>query len=155
MFPVFGKKAVLEWCMKEALIGSSYGCPKCGKSMELRERTDSLIPSTSNAMAQMSFPRGLFRKDMVSEARSSSGISETAITLGYHLARNLNRESPPRTHSRSTSSRDSRTCSRHHRSRSPNRQTEEIEVKDERIDVIVLPIKSDQGSKHRSYLRRY
>ncbi|GFW77503.1 uncharacterized protein TNCV_2498951 [Trichonephila clavipes] len=26
--------------VKEGLIGSSYVCPKCGKSMELRERTD-------------------------------------------------------------------------------------------------------------------
>ncbi|GFX56792.1 hypothetical protein TNCV_495401 [Trichonephila clavipes] len=40
MLPVRGKKAVLEWCMKEGLIRSSYGCPKCGKSMELRERTE-------------------------------------------------------------------------------------------------------------------
>ncbi|GFX67836.1 hypothetical protein TNCV_1565371 [Trichonephila clavipes] len=39
MLPVRGKKAVLEWCMKEGLIGSSYVCPKFGKSMELRERT--------------------------------------------------------------------------------------------------------------------
>ncbi|GFU58402.1 hypothetical protein TNCV_58141 [Trichonephila clavipes] len=40
MLAVLGKKAVLEWCMKEGLIGSSYVCPKCGKSMELRERTE-------------------------------------------------------------------------------------------------------------------
>ncbi|GFT88405.1 uncharacterized protein TNCV_1294291 [Trichonephila clavipes] len=39
LLPVFGKKAVLEWCMKEGLIASSYVCPKCGKPMELRERT--------------------------------------------------------------------------------------------------------------------
>ncbi|GFW29914.1 hypothetical protein TNCV_4999541 [Trichonephila clavipes] len=39
MLPVLGKKAVLEWCMKEGMIGSSYVCPKCGKSTELRERT--------------------------------------------------------------------------------------------------------------------
>ncbi|GFT16370.1 hypothetical protein TNCV_1671191, partial [Trichonephila clavipes] len=38
MLPVLGKKAVSEWCMKEGLIESSYVCPKCGKSMELRER---------------------------------------------------------------------------------------------------------------------
>ncbi|GFX32412.1 mitotic-spindle organizing protein 2A [Trichonephila clavipes] len=38
-FALFGKKAVLEWCMKEGLIASSYVCPKCGKPMELRERT--------------------------------------------------------------------------------------------------------------------
>ncbi|GFW54557.1 hypothetical protein TNCV_5109311 [Trichonephila clavipes] len=40
MLPVLGKKAVLEWCMEEGLIGSSYVCPKCGKSMELKERTE-------------------------------------------------------------------------------------------------------------------
>ncbi|GFU86846.1 hypothetical protein TNCV_2231711 [Trichonephila clavipes] len=39
MLPVLGKKAVLEWCMKEGLLGTSYVCPKCGKGMELRERT--------------------------------------------------------------------------------------------------------------------
>ncbi|GFV72757.1 hypothetical protein TNCV_5038361 [Trichonephila clavipes] len=40
MLPVLGKKAVLEWRMKEGLIGSSYVCPKCRKSIELRERTE-------------------------------------------------------------------------------------------------------------------
>ncbi|GFV01526.1 hypothetical protein TNCV_2961201 [Trichonephila clavipes] len=39
MLPVLGKKAVLEWCTKEGLIGSSYACPKRRKRMELRERT--------------------------------------------------------------------------------------------------------------------
>ncbi|GFW14334.1 hypothetical protein TNCV_974871 [Trichonephila clavipes] len=34
MLPVLGKKAVLEWCMEEGLIGSSYVCPKCGKVWE-------------------------------------------------------------------------------------------------------------------------
>ncbi|GFW97084.1 hypothetical protein TNCV_2697061 [Trichonephila clavipes] len=34
MLPVLGKKAGLEWCMKEGLLRSSYVCPKCGKSME-------------------------------------------------------------------------------------------------------------------------
>ncbi|GFV33025.1 uncharacterized protein TNCV_4094571 [Trichonephila clavipes] len=38
MLPVLGKKAVLEWCMEEGLIGSSYVCPKCGKSMGKKER---------------------------------------------------------------------------------------------------------------------
>ncbi|GFX52311.1 hypothetical protein TNCV_5037381 [Trichonephila clavipes] len=32
MLPVLGKKAVLEWCMKEGLIGTSNVCPKCGKT---------------------------------------------------------------------------------------------------------------------------
>ena len=33
-----GKKEVLEWCMKEKLIASSYECPKCKEPMKLCER---------------------------------------------------------------------------------------------------------------------
>ncbi|GFY16478.1 mitotic-spindle organizing protein 2A [Trichonephila clavipes] len=36
---VWKESGFLEWCMKEGLIASSYVCPKCGKPMELRERT--------------------------------------------------------------------------------------------------------------------
>ncbi|GFT71583.1 hypothetical protein TNCV_1055981 [Trichonephila clavipes] len=36
---VLGKKATLEFCMKEGSIGSSYVCPNCGQRMELTERT--------------------------------------------------------------------------------------------------------------------
>ncbi|GFY03500.1 hypothetical protein TNCV_3211371 [Trichonephila clavipes] len=43
LLSVFGKKAVSEWCMKEGLIASSYVCPKCGKPMELRERTGKIV----------------------------------------------------------------------------------------------------------------
>ncbi|GFX53415.1 putative RNA-directed DNA polymerase from transposon X-element [Trichonephila clavipes] len=49
MLPVLGKKAVLEWCMEEGSIGSSYVCPKCGKSMG-KKRTETLptVELTSN-----------------------------------------------------------------------------------------------------------
>ncbi|GFV23124.1 uncharacterized protein TNCV_1709941 [Trichonephila clavipes] len=33
-----GKKELIEWCMKEGLIASSYECPKCNKRMGLYER---------------------------------------------------------------------------------------------------------------------
>ncbi|GFX44398.1 uncharacterized protein TNCV_1394191 [Trichonephila clavipes] len=46
MLPVLGKKAVLEWCMEEGLIGSSYVCPKCGKSMGKKERKRILVHLT-------------------------------------------------------------------------------------------------------------
>ncbi|GFV93742.1 hypothetical protein TNCV_366431 [Trichonephila clavipes] len=46
MLPVLGKKAVLEWCMK-GLIGSSYVCPKRGKSMELRERMENITEANA------------------------------------------------------------------------------------------------------------
>ncbi|GFX78390.1 uncharacterized protein TNCV_3034331 [Trichonephila clavipes] len=32
------KKELIEWCMKEGLIASSYGCPKCNEQMGLNER---------------------------------------------------------------------------------------------------------------------
>ncbi|GFU13420.1 hypothetical protein TNCV_3980561 [Trichonephila clavipes] len=51
MLPVLGKKSVLEWCRKEGLIGSSYVCPKCGKSMELRERTASMNQESPQPVA--------------------------------------------------------------------------------------------------------
>ncbi|GFW00585.1 hypothetical protein TNCV_2283311 [Trichonephila clavipes] len=50
MLPVLGKKAVLEWCMKEGFIGSSYVCPKCGKSMGKKERAvGSLVVRASDS----------------------------------------------------------------------------------------------------------
>ncbi|GFX46582.1 uncharacterized protein TNCV_4550211 [Trichonephila clavipes] len=33
-----GKKKLIEWCMKEGLIASSYECPKCNEQMGLNER---------------------------------------------------------------------------------------------------------------------
>ncbi|GFW52205.1 uncharacterized protein TNCV_2426521 [Trichonephila clavipes] len=33
-----GKKELIEWCMKEELIASSYECPKCNEQMRLNER---------------------------------------------------------------------------------------------------------------------
>ncbi|GFX38962.1 hypothetical protein TNCV_747411 [Trichonephila clavipes] len=99
---------------------------------------DSPVPSTSNAMAQMSFSQ--------SPIPSTSNTAQIPFPR-YRLARNMNRESTPRTNrpstdSRSASSHDSRAYSRqlrtrHQRSRSPyhrsspNRFTGEIEVKDE------------------------
>ncbi|GFX72225.1 hypothetical protein TNCV_4551471 [Trichonephila clavipes] len=58
MLPVLGKKAVLEWCMKEGLIGSSYVYPKCGKSMELRER---MVDGASRALLTIPSQRNYTR----------------------------------------------------------------------------------------------
>ncbi|GFV99955.1 uncharacterized protein TNCV_3567461 [Trichonephila clavipes] len=33
-----GKKELIEWCMEEGLIASSYECPKCNEQMGLNER---------------------------------------------------------------------------------------------------------------------
>ncbi|GFT11677.1 hypothetical protein TNCV_264671 [Trichonephila clavipes] len=47
LLPVPGKKAVLEWCMKEGLIGSSYVCPKCGKKVQEMKLPVRLISTTN------------------------------------------------------------------------------------------------------------
>lgn len=35
LLQIYGKKAVLQWCMQEGLIASKYECPKCGNNMKL------------------------------------------------------------------------------------------------------------------------
>ncbi|GFW56796.1 hypothetical protein TNCV_160261 [Trichonephila clavipes] len=65
MLPVLGKKAVLEWCMcvKEGLIGSSYVSPKCGKSMELRERTGARFDNFTERRHNQGRPRERVNED--------------------------------------------------------------------------------------------
>ncbi|GFT34389.1 hypothetical protein TNCV_2648721 [Trichonephila clavipes] len=63
MLPMLGKKAVLEWCMKEGLIGPSYVCPKCGKSIELKkERLDTLREDCGIIRKQASTDGGVLWK---------------------------------------------------------------------------------------------
>ncbi|GFV91947.1 uncharacterized protein TNCV_2976181 [Trichonephila clavipes] len=38
-----GKNELIEWCMKEGLIASSYECPKCNEQMGLNERTSVVL----------------------------------------------------------------------------------------------------------------
>ncbi|KAF8768428.1 hypothetical protein HNY73_021251 [Argiope bruennichi] len=38
LMPVYGKKFVLDWCMNEGLMASSYECSKCGKQMNLTKQ---------------------------------------------------------------------------------------------------------------------
>ncbi|GFX64406.1 hypothetical protein TNCV_4042981 [Trichonephila clavipes] len=52
--PVLGKKATLECCMKKGLMRSSYVCPNCGKSMQLRERTDKKVNDDFQMVLQKS-----------------------------------------------------------------------------------------------------
>ncbi|GFW83177.1 uncharacterized protein TNCV_3237241 [Trichonephila clavipes] len=34
-FALAGKKELIEWCMKEGLIASSYECPKCNDQYDV------------------------------------------------------------------------------------------------------------------------
>ncbi|GFY13462.1 uncharacterized protein TNCV_1803331 [Trichonephila clavipes] len=43
MLPVLGKKAVLEWCMEEGLIGSSYVCRNVEKVWERKNGFDLIL----------------------------------------------------------------------------------------------------------------
>ncbi|GFS54967.1 uncharacterized protein TNCV_3576621 [Trichonephila clavipes] len=74
--------------------------------------------------------RGLFRQDIINEAVSSSGISETSISLGVYLGKKA-RSSRHSTKSHSTSSGDSRRRHAKHKSRhSRCSNREEVEAKD-------------------------
>ncbi|GFU73233.1 hypothetical protein TNCV_493581 [Trichonephila clavipes] len=76
MLPVLGKKAVLEWCMKEGLIGSSYVFPKCGKSIELRERT---VDTGSQVT--------LMKESVWNQLGSPSLINSGSILTGFGLSK--------------------------------------------------------------------
>ncbi|GFX39300.1 hypothetical protein TNCV_3860231 [Trichonephila clavipes] len=69
MLPVLGKKAVLEWCMEEGLIGSSYVCPKCGKSMGKKERTYDAVYSYRSKV-----------KSIISLSLNASSTSNSSIS---------------------------------------------------------------------------
>ncbi|GFT27713.1 hypothetical protein TNCV_3570831 [Trichonephila clavipes] len=74
---------------------------------------------------------GLFRQDIINEALSSSGISETSISLGYHLGKKA-RSSRHSAKSHSSSSGDSRRRHAKHKSRhSKCSNRGEVEAKDE------------------------
>ncbi|GFT61710.1 hypothetical protein TNCV_4050622 [Trichonephila clavipes] len=72
----------------------------------------------------------LFHHDIINEALSSSGISETSISLGYHLGKRA-RNSRHSTKSHSSSSGDSRRRLVKHKSRHSRCSNREVEAKDE------------------------
>ncbi|GFW56320.1 hypothetical protein TNCV_2088291 [Trichonephila clavipes] len=92
--------------------------------------SQSPIPSTSQTRAPIPFPRDLFHHDIINEALSSSGISETSISLGYHLGKK-GRNSRHSTKSHSSSSGDSRRRLVKHKSRHSRCSNREVEAKDE------------------------
>ncbi|GFV25271.1 uncharacterized protein TNCV_3726431 [Trichonephila clavipes] len=51
-----GKKELIEWCMKEGLIASSYECPKCNEQMGLNERKSVVL----NGDVEKSHAEGMF-----------------------------------------------------------------------------------------------
>ncbi|GFV56353.1 hypothetical protein TNCV_4674711 [Trichonephila clavipes] len=83
MLPVLGKKAVLEFCMwKEGLIESSYVCPKCGKSMELRERTGM---AEKHETEPKDSPRGLVRRSRKYPSQSPTQVQGSNPRPGQGL----------------------------------------------------------------------
>ncbi|GFW58373.1 hypothetical protein TNCV_2635462 [Trichonephila clavipes] len=82
------------------------------------------LPSTSQTRDPIPFPRGLFHHDILNEALSSSGISETSISLGYNLGKRA------RNNRHSSSSSDSRRRVKH-KSRHSRCSNREDEAKDE------------------------
>ncbi|GFT62411.1 uncharacterized protein TNCV_4717751 [Trichonephila clavipes] len=59
-----GKKELIEWCMKEGLIASSYECPKCNEQMGLNERK-SVVLDGFEWRCRKKATRGLLAADHV------------------------------------------------------------------------------------------
>ncbi|GFX40186.1 uncharacterized protein TNCV_4318211 [Trichonephila clavipes] len=60
-----GKKELIEWCMKEGLIASSYECPKCNEQMGLNERKSVVLDG---------FEWRCRKKIMISDGEPLSGL---------------------------------------------------------------------------------
>ncbi|GFT86249.1 uncharacterized protein TNCV_3257981 [Trichonephila clavipes] len=104
MLPVLGKKAVLEWCMEEGLIGSSYVCPKCGKSMGKKERVRKQDAISNKIPLKIKIYRLKFKLEIV-EALSTSPPTDKSIltddeanSLVIPLAKRSKRYNPPDIH---------------------------------------------------------
>ncbi|GFX02999.1 hypothetical protein TNCV_3444341 [Trichonephila clavipes] len=93
------------------------------------------LSSTSQTRDPIPFPRGLFHHDILNEALSSSGISETSISLGYHLGKRA-RNNRHSTKSHSSSSSDSRRRVKH-KSRHSRCSNREDEAKDEMSQFVL------------------
>ncbi|GFX34308.1 hypothetical protein TNCV_3226551 [Trichonephila clavipes] len=94
MLPVLGKKGVLEWCMKEGLIGSSYVCPKCGKSMELRERMEWLMVATRLMKTLAPKPeQNTFRQNVPIRPRQNTFVPQNRYSF-RPIFQNFNRMRP-------------------------------------------------------------
>ncbi|GFT91790.1 hypothetical protein TNCV_3438231, partial [Trichonephila clavipes] len=92
---------------------------------------------------------GLFHHDILNEALSSSGISETSISLGYHLGKRA-RNSRHSTKSHSSSSSDSRRRLVKHKSRHSRCSNREDQAKDERSLILWAPILQNQYYRPKS-----
>ncbi|GFT45375.1 uncharacterized protein TNCV_247631 [Trichonephila clavipes] len=77
---------------------------------------------------------GLFHHDIINEVLLSSGISETSISLGYHLGKRA-RNSRHSTKSHSSSSGDSRRRLVKHKSRHSKCSNREVEAKETKVSI--------------------
>ncbi|GFY09022.1 uncharacterized protein TNCV_4662131 [Trichonephila clavipes] len=55
-----GKKELIEWCMKEGIIASSYECPKCNEQMGLNERKSVVLDGFEWRCRKKSHAEGMF-----------------------------------------------------------------------------------------------
>ncbi|GFX34895.1 hypothetical protein TNCV_2328351 [Trichonephila clavipes] len=94
MLPVLGKKAVLEWCMKEGWIGSSYVCPKCEKrakkalknaaSQELNISSSIITETTPKTPAERSRDYRARKRQKSEENQESNDLTRITVEVEVH-----------------------------------------------------------------------
>ncbi|GFT00291.1 histone-lysine N-methyltransferase SETMAR [Trichonephila clavipes] len=77
-----GKKELIEWCMKEGLIASSYECPKCNEQMGLNERKSVVLDGFEWRCRK----KGVNTHDIIDELNSVYGDSAPSFTTVKILA---------------------------------------------------------------------
>ncbi|GFV57332.1 uncharacterized protein TNCV_1712391 [Trichonephila clavipes] len=64
-----GKKELIEWCMKEGLIASSYECPKCNEQMGLNERKSVVLDGFEWRCRKKGFNRKFYGEKKVFDGK--------------------------------------------------------------------------------------
>ncbi|GFT96460.1 uncharacterized protein TNCV_5021761 [Trichonephila clavipes] len=79
-----GKKELIEWCMKEGLIASSYECPKCNEQMGLNERKSVVLDGFEWRCRK----KGVNTHDVCRSIRKSSWFSNSKLIGTKRFLRN-------------------------------------------------------------------
>ncbi|GFX46827.1 uncharacterized protein TNCV_4039731 [Trichonephila clavipes] len=69
------KKELIEWCMKEGLIASSYECPKCNEQMGLNERKSVVLDGFEWRCRK----KGVNTQDVCRSIRKNSWFSNSKL----------------------------------------------------------------------------
>ncbi|GFX65259.1 uncharacterized protein TNCV_4821501 [Trichonephila clavipes] len=80
------KKELIEWCMKERLIASSYECPECNEQMGLNERKSVVLDG---------FEWRCRKKDLSKLKKKRTAVRSMLTKLINKIEETINNENEP------------------------------------------------------------